>query len=423
MTLPISRGEVRIPMAEILGDFVNSFLPKSLNVANEDVLQDLKKAIMDFTSASEVILFPYARSAFHAALKALDLPSNSKILLTPITIGPMIEVIEALGHEAVFVDIETDSFGASIADLKEKINSDNAAVFLYTHLFGYVDQIDEVAAICKAHNVFLIEDISHNLGSSINGKKVGLIGDVGIYSASLLKYVDSYNGAFLITNNAHFGSKLNAMVSSFKSPSKKRIRNIIFRSLIWKVALSRYFFAIVTFPSLFLLKMVSPSLFENLLGPGIKYSNLKELPDFYFERLSMLQAKAMIRGINSLSKLIESRRSSAYKAIEALNHYDQNQASLLRSAISTFTFWQFILPVTNVAKSKKLLFKMGVETSTTNLRDLAFDNGVILKGARVLKEKCIFIPLHSYMSLSDYQNIYRALYDAGLLRITSTGDT
>ena len=62
-----------------------------------------------------------------------------------------------------------------------------------------------------------------------------------------------------------------------------------------------------------------------------------------------------------------------------------------------------------------MLFENNIETNTTNLRDLAFELGVVLPGARTLKERCILIPLQSYLIAQDYEKIFRILVDANQL--------
>ena len=71
-----------------------------------DVYPALKTAVEKMFPGQHVTVFPFARTCLHAVLTGMHLPPKSKILMTPITIGPMVEVIESLGHEVVFVDIE-----------------------------------------------------------------------------------------------------------------------------------------------------------------------------------------------------------------------------------------------------------------------------------------------------------------------------
>ena len=73
-----------------------------------------------------------------------------------------------------------------------------------------------------------------------------------------------------------------------------------------------------------------------------------------------------------------------------------------------------MVPVKSTEEARSLLFENSIETNTTNLRDLAFELGVVLPGARTLKERCILIPLQGYLIAQDYEKISE-LVDANQL--------
>ena len=149
----------------------------------------LINSVRDRFGVPHVVPFPYARTCVHAVLEAMRLPPGSEVLLTPITIGPMLEVILSLGLRPVFVDIELDTFGPDLDDLARKLERRPGA-FLLTYLFGYVPCVEKIIEACRAAATRVIEDVSHNIGATYSGRWLGTFGDAGVYSASLLKYVD-----------------------------------------------------------------------------------------------------------------------------------------------------------------------------------------------------------------------------------------
>ena len=102
--------------------------------ASESLRNNVSNKVSEHFGYEEVILYPYARSAFYSILTSLNLPKESEILLTPITIAPMLQVIKALGHKPVFVDIELETFCADIEDLKSKLKK-KPGCFLLTYLW------------------------------------------------------------------------------------------------------------------------------------------------------------------------------------------------------------------------------------------------------------------------------------------------
>jgi hypothetical protein len=79
------------------------------------------------------------------------------------------------------------------------------------------------------------------------------------------------------------------------------------------------------------------------------------------------------------------------------------------------TFWQFVIPVRNVAAARDALFRKRVETGTTNLLDLAQASGVELPRTRELKERHLFVPLHAHLRDCDYRRFFDILRAADQL--------
>jgi len=407
----VSRGVVRHTLKEDLCALAASIVsPTSCaNAATQTEKYDLERAVSKRFSAINTVLFPYARTGVHAVLQAMHLPHGAEVLLTPITIGPMLEVIVSLGLRPTFVDIELDTFGPDLKDLKNKLQS-RPAVFLLTYLFGYVPNIEAVFSACADSGVPVIEDISHNIGATYAGKSLGTFGIAGVYSASLLKYVDGYNGAFVITNNETMGVELSEAASRLTLPSKERVQGSIKRTCLWNFALNRLVFNFATFPALAILKVLSPARFEALLGPTIALNlGLTKLPEYYFEDITGLQCRTILKHLHKLDDLIKVRRDAAQLASQAWLEVTKGRTEsveLLKDVTwANHTFWQFVIPVKNLDKARHTLFKSMVETSTTNLMDLAWSSGIKLPNAQRLKGFYLFLPLHERLSKKDYLKI------------------
>jgi perosamine synthetase len=416
--MPVSRGSIRHSLIEDGINLISSFLrPERLFTPASPALRaKVSSVVTRRFSVRHATLFPFARTGLYATLKALDLPPGSHILMTPITIGPMLEVICALGHCPIFVDIELDTFGPDLGQLSEKL-AGGPACFLLTYLFGYVPNIELIERMCRDSKTILIEDFSHNIGADCNGRALGTFGTVGIYSASLLKYVDGYNGSFVVTNDPGIATSLNDTAGELQPPTRQRLAAIIRRTFIWNVALSRFSFNLFTYPTLWLIKRLHPALFDTLLGPSIALHLDSPLPRFYFEDIASFQCEAILRHMSQLDTTLKSRRASARRALDSYHRVTAERTPAKSDHLSPNrrgepTYWQFAIPVKDLTASRDLLFQAGVETGATNLRDLAAASGVELPNARKLKEHHLFIPLHRHLREPDYLKVFKILGEA-----------
>ena len=413
--MAIARGSVQHALPEDLQALVTSVLfpAKCATRASSNERQALNTAVYDRFNMSQTIAFPYARTGLHAVLASMRLPHGSKILMTPLTIEPMLTIITSLGLQPEFVDIELETFGPDIEDLKRKLKS-RPAVFLLTYLFGYIPDVSQIVSECGSAGVRIIEDFSHNIGASFDGQPLGTFGYAGIYSASMLKYVDAYNGALVITNDEILGHSLDKTAKQLLDPSPRRIQRAILKTLVWNIALNRYIFSFATFPLLACLKAVSQQHFDELLNPSISSNtDIDKLPSYYFEDIASIQARTMLLHLSELDELLAQRKEVATIANDALLEVENTNGMIHHSQpnhMSTnHTFWQFVLRVNNVSAARKLLFRNRIETSTTNLIDVAYTSGLVLPNARALKAEHIFVPLHQHLRRSDYVKIFRTL--------------
>jgi perosamine synthetase len=413
--MPISRGSIRHSLSKDAINLISSFLRPNrfFSSASPELRAEVTSAVALRLSVTHATLFPFARTGLYATLKALDLPPGSQILMTPFTIGPMLEVINALGYRPIFVDIELDTFGPDLEQLALKLDGKPACLLL-TYLFGYVPDVERIERMCRNSQTVLIEDFSHNIGATCNGRALGTFGSVGIYSASLTKFVDGYNGSFVVTNDSLIASRLNKTAGELLPPNRQRLAAIIRRTFIWNFALSRHSFNLFTFPSLWLLKVLNPALFDRVLGPSIALRLDSPLPRYYFEDIARFQCEAILLNLSKLDTTLESRRASARQALGAYHRALSKRKPSRPDRVSLYrwgepTFWQFVVPVIDMTVSRDQLFRAGIETGGTNLRNLAATTGVDLPNARKLSKHYLFIPLHRHLQDPDYFKVFDIL--------------
>lgn len=411
--MPVSRGSIHHSIVEdALALGTSIFLRQSCHQPSLSQRENAEHTIANYFQVKRSVLLPYARTCFYAILKSLNMPPGTEVLMTPFNISPMLHIVYSLGLKPKFVDINLSDFGPKYQEL-ERALADKPGCFLLTYLFGSIPNIRLIADLCKKYQVFLVEDISQGIGGAYENIYLGTFGDAAIYSASITKYVDGYNGAFILTNHDSLYKDVKQFTTNLRKPSSKRIRLIIFKTLIWNVALSRFTFNLITFPILMLLRWFARPLFENLLGPSIKADFSKQLPEYYFEDVSLIQVDTILASLKKLKSLVSSRKKDASRLIQSLAELkDGNTLKVAISkdlSIDSSTFWQLVAYVGNTKKAQDALFVAGIETGITNLPDLASLCGITLENALRLKSQYIFLPLHSHLKTFHYKQILKSI--------------
>jgi perosamine synthetase len=122
-------------------------------------------------------------------------PSNT-FMATPLS------VLQA-GGRVEFVDCSREDLCMSFRDFEQKAERHRPRAAWLVHIGGHVAfDSEDIAAYCREHGIFLIEDCAHAHGASWNGRRPGSWGDAGIYSLYATKTISSGEGGVLVTRHA-----------------------------------------------------------------------------------------------------------------------------------------------------------------------------------------------------------------------------
>jgi len=114
----------------------------------------------------------------------------------PTTVNPIIQ----FGAVPVFVDVELGTYNIDVTKLEAAISPKTKAIML-AHTLGNPYNLDVITALCKKHNLWLIEDCCDALGSTYHGKMVGTFGDIGTMSFYPAHHITMGEGGAVFTNN------------------------------------------------------------------------------------------------------------------------------------------------------------------------------------------------------------------------------
>jgi len=141
------------------------------------------------------------------------LPGDEIITLAagfPTTVTPIIQY----GAIPVFVDVKIPEYNIDTVEILKAISKKTKGIMV-AHTLGNPFELDEILAICKEHNLWLIEDNCDALGSKycIDGewKYTGTIGDIGTSSFYPPHHMTMGEGGAVYTNNPLLGKIIKSM--------------------------------------------------------------------------------------------------------------------------------------------------------------------------------------------------------------------
>ncbi len=153
------------------------------------------------------IPFNSGRSAEWAIIKALGLKADDEVLVQDFTCVAVPNSVRWVGVKTIDVKIKLGTYNVDPEDLERKITKNSRAVIVQ-HTFGQAAELIKISAICKKHNLVLIEDCAHALGASLDGRLLGTWGDVSFFSLGRDKVVSSVFGGVAISKDTNLTKRL-----------------------------------------------------------------------------------------------------------------------------------------------------------------------------------------------------------------------
>ena len=147
-------------------------------------------------------------SALYMSLLALDIKQGDEVIVPAMTFVADVNATLMAGATPVLADCESlDNWNMSAETIKELITPKTKAVII-VHFAGYPCDMDPIIELCKAHKLFLIEDVAHAPGAAYKGRACGTMGDIGCFSFFTNKNLSLGEGGMLSTSTPELHEKL-----------------------------------------------------------------------------------------------------------------------------------------------------------------------------------------------------------------------
>lgn len=185
---------------------------------NGPEVKSFQKELEDYLDVKNVIPCANGTDALQIALMALGLQEGDEIITADFTFAATVEVIHLLKLKAVLVDVDYDTFTISPQKIREAI-TDKTKAIIPVHLFGQCANMEEILAIAKEYNLFVVEDNAQAIGAEYrfsdgSVKKSGTMGTIGTTSFFPSKNLGCYgDGGAIFTNDDELAHKIRGIVN------------------------------------------------------------------------------------------------------------------------------------------------------------------------------------------------------------------
>jgi 8-amino-3,8-dideoxy-alpha-D-manno-octulosonate transaminase len=161
--------------------------------------KELEQEICNRFGSKHAHLLSSGTAALTTAMAALGIGSGDEVIMPCFTFVASFEAVLSVGAIPVLVDVD-ETLTLNPEAVSRAITSKTKCV-MAVHMCGSMADMDALQAICKQHNLILLEDACQSIGATYKGRSLGTIGDAGTFSFDFVKTMTCGEGGVVLTNN------------------------------------------------------------------------------------------------------------------------------------------------------------------------------------------------------------------------------
>lgn len=201
----------------------------------EDSIRALEDSIRQYFGARHVFLASSGKAALTLSLTALKASSSRREVVIPAyTCFSVPGAVLSAGLQPVLCDINPSTFDFDHALLEQRLN-DNTLCVVAHHLFGIPSNIERIRSLCRERGIAVIEDAAQAMGVESDGRKLGTLGDVGVFSLGRGKNITCGSGGIVITNSDRIADEIRKQWPRFESPALSEVLSDFAKLIVMKI--------------------------------------------------------------------------------------------------------------------------------------------------------------------------------------------
>lgn len=173
-----------------------------------------EKEFADMVHSPYALAVNSASNGLMLAMEAFGIGKGTKILTSPYTFVSTATSALHLGGEAVYADIEADSYSIDPEKIEDKLKQDKSIkAIVPIHIAGNLCNMKAINSLAKKYNVAVIEDAAHAFPAKTADGYGGTFGDAGVFSFYATKTITTGEGGMICVRNPEAAERIKLMRS------------------------------------------------------------------------------------------------------------------------------------------------------------------------------------------------------------------
>ena len=170
-------------------------------------VDDFEREFASFCGVEHAVSVASGTAGLHVALLALGIGPGDEVIVPDLTYVASANAVTYCGAKPVFADVDLSNWTLDPRDAARKISPATKAI-MPVHIYGHPADIDPILELASAHNLSVVEDAAEAHGAEYKGRRVGGLGDVGVFSFFGNKIITTGEGGMITTNDKVLADKI-----------------------------------------------------------------------------------------------------------------------------------------------------------------------------------------------------------------------
>ncbi len=205
---PLHVGRPNIGRRERLMQLMNEIVDRRWLTNNGPLVQEFEKRVADFLGVKHCVAMCNATVALEIAIRAAGL--KGEVIVPSYTFIATAHSLQWQEITPVFCDVDPTTYNINPAEI-ERLVTPRTTGIIGVHVWGRPCDIEALTRIAADRHLTLMFDAAHAFGCSYEGRMLGTFGLAEVLSFHATKFLNTFEGGAVVTNNDELATKLQLM--------------------------------------------------------------------------------------------------------------------------------------------------------------------------------------------------------------------
>lgn len=172
--------------------------------------QAFERAFADYVGVPFARAVNSCTAALHIMLVASGVGPGDEVVIPSLTFAATGNVVDHVGARPVFADVDPATLNVTRETVEAAITAKTRAVIV-VHYAGLAVQLDEIAELCRARGILLLEDAAHAAGTHYKGRPIGSHTDGVSFSFYANKNLTTGEGGMLTARSPELARRFESL--------------------------------------------------------------------------------------------------------------------------------------------------------------------------------------------------------------------